>query len=432
MRVLFFVHGHPEFIRGGAEQVALELFEAFRERDDTDPVLVARTGDPAFIHPGTLLGVVDGSDDQILLFSEHVGPDDYFFGTAAGKELYTRHIAALLEDLRPDVVHFQHSELIGFEAIRAVRKVLPKVPILYTLHEYRPICNAGGQMVRTKDYELCTHASPQRCHQCFPEHSPGRFYVRERYIKAQLELVDRFIAPSRFLLERYVSWGLPREKIIELDHGRHPLEPAPARHLGPGEKRSSFGFFGQLNPYKGVDVLVEAMALLERQGRDDIRLYLSGANLDLQPKAIRKRLKKLLRKSPDTVSFLGSYHPSQLKGRMGQVDWVVIPSIWWENSPLVVQEAFMHGRPVVTSNIGGMAEKVDDGVNGLHFAVGEPQDLARVLVEAADTEGLWERLRAGIPAVTSSAAAAERHAEIYRELSAPPTPASAVTTGMTS
>ena len=117
---------------------------------------------------------------------------------------------------------------------------------------------------------------------------------------------------------------------------------------------------------------------------------------------------------------------------MAQVDWVVVPSIWWENSPLVIQEAFLHGRPVICSDIGGMAEKVDDGVNGLHFAkVGSPQDLARVLVDAVDTDGLWERLREGIPEV-QSAAVAERHAAIYRELSASPTPANAVTTGVTS
>ena len=415
MRVLFFVHGHPEFIRGGAEQASLELFEALRERPDVEPILVARTNDPTFARPGTPFGVVDGTDDQLLLYTWYT-EKDYFLGTSARKELYTRHIAALLDDLRPDVVHFQHSEHIGFEAIRAVRTMAPGVPIVYTLHEFLPICRASGQMVRTETFELCTHASPQRCHQCFPKVPPASFFVRERFIKAQLDLVDRFIAPSRFLLERYAEWGLPRDKLIELDYGRHPASPAPPRKLAAGEARGTFGFFCQLNRFKGVAELLEAMGLLEEQGRTDLRLQLSGANLAVQPKRIRKRLEKLLSRSGDSVRLLGSYHPGQLPRRIGQVDWVIVPSIWWENSPLVIQEAFMHGRPVLASDIGGMAERVDDGVNGLQFAVGEPQDIARAMIEATDTPGLWDRLRAGIPEVLSSTASAERHMDIYRGL----------------
>ena len=77
----------------------------------------------------------------------------------------------------------------------------------------------------------------------------------------------------------------------------------------------------------------------------------------------------------------------------------LLPSRWWENSPLVVQEAFTHRRPVICSGIGGLAEKVDDEVNGLHFNVGDPDSLAWVIQRAATEPGLWERLRAGIPHV---------------------------------
>lgn len=415
MRILIFIHGHPAFIRGGAEQATLELFEALRARPDVEPILVARTGDPAFARPGSPFGLVDGTEDQFLLYSEWTA-EDYFLGTAGDKQLYTKHIAGLVNELRPDVVHFQHAYRIGYEAIRVVRNILPEAPIVYTLHEYLPICHANGQMVRTGSFELCTHASPQRCHQCFPEIAPGRFLVRERFVKAQFELVDRFIAPSRFLLQRFAEWGIPAGKLTELDYGRHGIEPAPVRQLAPGEKRSNFGFFGQLNPYKGVEELLHAMLLLDEWGRKDIRLHLSGANLESQPRPFRKRLTKLIRRSPDSVRFLGSYEPRHLARRMAAVDWVVVPSIWWENSPLVIQEAYMHGRPVLASDIGGMAERVDNGISGLHFTAGDPDAIARAMIDAADGEGLWDRLRAGIPELLSSDAAAERHVDIYREL----------------
>ncbi len=76
---------------------------------------------------------------------------------------------------------------------------------------------------------------------------------------------------------------------------------------------------------------------------------------------------------------------------------MVVPSIWWETGPLVVWEAFQHGRPVICSDIGGMSEKVTDGVNGLHFRRGDADDLAETMLRAAETPGLWEQLHAGIP-----------------------------------
>ena len=86
---------------------------------------------------------------------------------------------------------------------------------------------------------------------------------------------------------------------------------------------------------------------------------------------------------------------------MSRVDWVIVPSIWWENSPMVIQEAFANGKPVICAGIGGMAEKVRDGVDGLHFEVRNPLDLAETMVRAACEPGLWENLKASIRAPLS-------------------------------
>ena len=75
----------------------------------------------------------------------------------------------------------------------------------------------------------------------------------------------------------------------------------------------------------------------------------------------------------------------------------MVPSIWWENSPLVIQEAFFHRRPVICSDVGGMAEKVTDGVDGIHFRVGDAFSLARDDREGdAASPRLWRALRDGI------------------------------------
>jgi hypothetical protein len=103
---------------------------------------------------------------------------------------------------------------------------------------------------------------------------------------------------------------------------------------------------------------------------------------------------------------------------MAQIDWVVMPSIWWENSPVVIQEAFHHRRPVICSDIGGMAEKVQHGINGLHFRVGSAEDLADRLTEAMTDTALWKELSAGCPEPLTAAACAAAHAALYTELMA--------------
>jgi len=94
----------------------------------------------------------------------------------------------------------------------------------------------------------------------------------------------------------------------------------------------------------------------------------------------------------------------------------VVPSIWWENSPLVIQEAFLHGRPVICSDIGGMSEKVTDGVNGLHFRVGDPYSLADALRRAVGSPDLWKTLHNGIPEIYDIEDAVMNISEMYRGL----------------
>jgi len=382
-----------------------------KQRPGLEPFLLARTGEPDHVPPpGTLLRPVDGATDQALL---HTGGMDYFFHGQRDKRLFTVHFKDFLTMHRPDVVHFQHTLHIGVEAIRVVRNVLPDAAILVTLHEYGYICHADGQMLETSTQRPCDHATPARCHRCFPQHAPSEFFLRERFIKSHLALVDRFIAPSRFLAERYVEWGLAPDAIAFIEYGRTLRAPLPPRPLEKGERRCRFGYFGQVNPYKGVHVLLEAMALLEKRGGPRIHLDLNGANLDWQSPQFRERLRRLMEQCNGTLRDRGSYRHSALAERMAEIDWVVVPSIWWENSPLVIQEAFLHGRPVICGDIGGMKEKVRDGIDGLHFRAGDVDSLARTLARAAESDGLWERLRGGIQPLFSVQDAVAAHVDEY-------------------
>jgi glycosyltransferase involved in cell wall biosynthesis len=237
--------------------------------------------------------------------------------------------------------------------------------------------------------------------------------MRTRFIKSHLSLVDIFIAPSEYVRDRYVDWGIPAEKVKVLPYAMPAIERPP--DPDPDRPRNRFAFFGQFTPYKGTDVLLKAMALL---GSDfDGHLRIHGAGLENQAPQFQQEFRELLEATSRTVTFAGPYdHAEELTKIMMATDWVIVPSIWWETGPLVVLEAFQHGRPVICSDIGGMSEKVQDGVSGLHFDTGDPESLAAAIRKAAETPWLWQELQAGIPPVYDIKDHTEVVHGIYRKL----------------
>jgi glycosyltransferase involved in cell wall biosynthesis len=248
-----------------------------------------------------------------------------------------------------------------------------------------------------------------------PRHPPAQFYKRERFIKTFLELADLYISPSEFLLDRYVEWGLPRDKFRVIENGIDTTVVAPPRPLPDGGgRRNRFGYFGQMSAFKGLHVALDAVSRVpEEVWGADARFMVYGSNLESQPQAFQTRFAELVERSGNRARFYGSYRPPDLPRIMRNIDWVIIPSNWWENSPVVIQEAYLHGRPLICSDIGGMAEKIRDGETGLHFRVGCVEDLVDRLGEALTTPDLWERLRANIPRPASVVEIAKVHADTY-------------------
>lgn len=434
--VLSISHNHPSGRPGGAEIYAHSLFEALDARPGFESYFLARGGPPVGYsgrqHAGTMIAPAGAHPNDYFLYTDGY-TFDWLNGTVTDKDFYTHHVARFLAAVRPDVVHIQHTSYIGYDLLRTIRNVVPDAVIVYTLHEYMSICHRDGQMLRTRGDERCMESSPRRCHECFPHVTPQQFFLRKRFIESHLSLVDHFIAPSRFLLERYVDWGIARDRITFEEYGRtlQPRIDSP-----PAPFRDRFAYFGQVNPYKGLDVLLEAFRLLERRrptgrptfapllgnsnghGRDEPRPHLDvhGANLELQSGGHQERIRLLVEATAADVTWVGPYRAPELPALMAAVDWVVVPSIWWENSPLVIQEAFFHGRPVICSDIGCMAEKVAHDVDGLHYRVGDPRDLAAVLTKAATSPGLWDRLHAGIRPVHRMTDHVDRLVHLYEGL----------------
>ncbi|MCB9881589.1 MAG: glycosyltransferase family 4 protein [Planctomycetes bacterium] len=304
----------------------------------------------------------------------------------------------VLDAFSPDVVHVQHLCQHSLNDLAIAKR--RGLPIVYTLHEFWLLCVHNGWLVRP-GYELCAGPEAAACAACAktccpaPKAGTGErewleaWLARDATVRAALEHVDLFVSPSHFLRERFVEAGLiAAEKIIASDNG------SPPHTLRRGPHRESdhlrIGFLGTLAEWKGIHVLIEAM---NRLGDDEASLELHGV-LEYFPQYV-ERLRDLARHP--RISFEGRYDNAHVADILAGIDVLVVPSLWYENSPITIHEAFSSGVPVVASGVGGMAEFVEHEKNGLHFQIGSSDSLFAALRRLIDEEGLLQRLRSGMP-----------------------------------
>jgi len=407
---------HPELIRGGAQQICYELFEELKQQDDIEPVLLASVDNsyPALFKSGARITGFDGRHNEFLFLSA----DYNHLWHKTGSPLHIEAFIEFLEMVRPDVVHFHHFLTLGIDFLTLTRKILPDVRIVFTFHEFMTICDANGHMVRKTDQSLCSHASPVRCHQCFPDRSPEHYLMRKMWFMRHLDVADAFTCPTRFMIEHFVDWGIDRAKIHHVTNGQKNYGERAA--LPPSEKKNRFGFFGQFVDAKGIQIILRAVTILRAQGFNDFTVELNGDNLRYAGPVVREEIETFLASEAELpsgnriVTNNGSYHVDHLASRMSRVDWVIVPSIWWEIFCLVISEAWMFRRPVICSNVGGPAERVDDDVFGLHFQIGDPQALAFVIRRACTEKNLWDRLVSAMPKVPSRGEMLSGYRDVYK------------------
>jgi glycosyltransferase involved in cell wall biosynthesis len=417
MKVLLISLFHPELVRGGAQQVCYELFLGLRDRPDVEATLLASVDSsvPALYKSGARITGFDRRPNEYLFLSRNY---DYLWHKVPDPLLIDTYVE-FLQLIEPDVVHFHHFLTLGIDLLTITRKTLPRARIIFTFHEFLSICFADGQMVRKSDRSLCSEASSVRCHQCFPDLSPEFFFMRELWMKKHFEAVDVFTTPSRFMIEHYKKWGIDGDRIRYIPNGQADYSTGVALQQ-KRTARNRFGFFGQFVDNKGVHVILEAVEYLRASGFIDFVVELNGDNLRYASEERRNQIEAFLQREAQrpqqeqNVIMNGPYRVNDLATRMVRVDWCVVPSVWWEIFGLVISEAWMFKRPVIVSNVGGMKERITDGVDGLHFNVGDARSLAEIMRRACTEKGLWEKLVAGIKAPMNREAMTSSFCQIYQ------------------
>lgn len=400
-RILQIVHDHPAFTNGGTEWVAHDLSRAL-ERLGAEVTLLAAT--TSLSRPDAAPGALERHGRDLLLKTARY---DAFSLTRADGPEWVHSMRRVLTDTMPDIVHLHGLDRIGTEIVSMIRSHRPEARIVLTLHDMQLICARDGLMLAA-DNMLCRTASPDACHRCLPELSMSRHALREALLKAVLAGVDVLLTPSHFLKARFVEWGIPEGKIVVQPNGvlAQPEAALP-------ERGNRFAFFGNTLGHKGVHVLLDAAERLA--GLDaPLRITLHGG-FPWATAEDKERLAAAVTRAAPVAQHLGPYDRADLPALMAHTDWVVMPSIWWENAPLVILEAQRARRPVICSGIGGMAELIEDGVNGLHVPPGDAAALAETLAGAADTD-LCRKLATQSRAPVDTDKMATSHLTLYRSL----------------
>ncbi len=369
MKVLVLAHGHPSKHKGGGEVSAYALHT----------LLLAAGHESVFAGWG---GFEAEHSEAALKLSEteyELYTSCNFFDFSAASENVGNALTQILLQHKPDVIHLHHYVHIGIEVAALAKRLLPRCKVVLTLHEYLAICMNNGQML-TSSKELCAGYAPERCVQCFPQHSEADFFRRRLSIGSALSYVDQFIAPSEFLRQRYIDWGLAPSKIHTIENPIQPniLKPVEAS-VAPTEAGQPWvlGFFGQINYYKGLDVVLDGIELAHKRGLA-VQLNIHGKFSDVTGQEYIEKLKKQIDSNPNVFKYFGPYAQADVHELMAACHFVVMGSRWYENSPVVIREAVAAGRPLLVPKLGGMEEKAKE--TGMFFAASSPESFVSSVI----------------------------------------------------
>jgi glycosyltransferase involved in cell wall biosynthesis/SAM-dependent methyltransferase len=324
---------------------------------------------------------------------------------------------ALLHRWRPDVVHIQHLLYLTAELIPECHA--RGIPVVVTLHDYWFLCHRV-RLQRPGDVLCDGPARGWNCCQCL--HAPrlvrshlnpmavAANLYRYAYLMRQLRKADLILSPSHFLQRVFARNGLPMERITTIEFGMPGMSEdlRGSTEVISRHERPRFGFLGSFMPHKGIHVLIDAFNRLPEESAE---LHLFGAPVDPQ---YRDQLIGSTRHPG--IRWRGEFAHAERWRVLAELDVLVVPSIWYENSPLTIHEARAARVPVIASDIGGIPELVHHEVTGLTFPAGDAAALANCLRRVIDESHLiaqWQR--AMTPAKTMETHVAEIE-EMYRDL----------------
>lgn len=304
--------------------------------------------------------------------------------------------AKLLDYTKPDLIwgfgiHRHLSPSIFIEANNR------SIPVIHRLSDYSLIC-PDSRLIRGDGSNcselLCSNESylnavKYRCVRQSKGLSSGKnpsilasiIGASEMYFHRKLKLyinnVNKFIAPSKFLMKTVIQGGIPENKIAHI-----PIFIDTNKYRPEYISQPYIVYVGRLSCEKGLPLLLEAMSRLKHH-----KLFIIG---DGPEKSRLERLKE--QKNLVNVKFLGSMFEEQLSRIIRNSRLMVVPSTWYENSPHVILEAFALGKPVLGARIGGIPEYIEENVTGLLYEYNNVDELIEKINMLMEQQTLCEEM----------------------------------------
>lgn len=410
MNIVLAVHHFPPHYTGGAEWETFNTAQSLQARGHRVRVVCVEKIDSGPV--GRVSAVDDdyqGVPVRRLFYNVMRAPDRQrleFDNTWIGD-----HLRAWWQTDRPDVVHLLGGYLLSGRLVRVANEVGARSVV--SLMDFWFLCRRAS-LWRSDGTLSALPIDPARCVRCVGEErrvwrwlgraapplaeawwraqtgSIALLRERQAFLRETLNQAHAIVCRSQFVRGLFIQAGIAPERLHFIRQGRDFPHLASADLTKPPSPRLRVAYLGQIAELKGVHTVLEAARRLPRAPLQ-VKVY---GNANAFP-AYTARLRRLIG-GDDRLQLAGAYRtPAELTAILRETDVVAVASLWYENSPNVILEALAHRTPVVACNLGGMAELVEDGVNGLRFAPGDPADLARALERLLTEPGLLARLQAG-------------------------------------
>ena len=369
------------FIHGGAERYLFDLARGLQ--DIGCEVAHFSTKDPRNFDAQHEAFFMDKPDyDKELcgrLMSKFRTARDIVFSFEAQEK-----VERLIDSYHPQVAHVHN---IYHQISPSILHVFKRrrIPVVMTLHDYKLICPNYKLFVRGNTCDKCHGRAYYRCllGKCIKDSWHASLLgMVEAYVHAVLksyDVVDLFMAPSRFMADKILAAGISPKKVIFLpcsvDLSDFSLEDVTGKYVV---------YFGRLLSEKGLVTLLKSLKICP-----DVKIKIIGDG------PFRNALEKLVSEQElSQVEILGHRSRPELNMILREALCVIVPSEWPEPMGLVIYEAFAAGKCVIASDVGGISELIEDGVNGLIFQAGNADDLAhkiRQVVDHPQQARLWGR-----------------------------------------
>lgn len=263
-----------------------------------------------------------------------------------------------LKEIDPDIIHIHVFAGLSFSIFSAASHL--NIPVFHTIHDYALIHHRPGMFVSG------TIDEPRRIHKIY-----------HKYVNRTVEqYVDVFLAPSQFIIDKHREYGVLLESTVQKLPLGHSNEITTEHKQETESGITRFLFVGQLTEQKGIKMLVTAFSEIE--GIDDLRLDVVGKG------PLQNDIETIAKES-ENIHIHGFVSETQLNLFYQKANYTVLPSTWYDNSPMVIYESYSFGTPVIGADIGGIPELIEPGKTGYIFPSMSPSELKKQLVTAVET-----------------------------------------------